>query len=59
KNAWHIGDSLSADIAGAKAAGVAAVWLNRSALARPDGAPVPDHEIRSLSELTALLGAAR
>jgi putative hydrolase of the HAD superfamily len=52
---WHVGDSLAADVAGAKAAGLGAVWLNRGGLAlRPDDPP-PDREIRSLRELTDLL----
>ena len=29
-NIWHIGNSLESDVAGAKAAGLFAVWLNRS-----------------------------
>lgn len=45
--ALHVGDSLEEDVAGARAAGVAAVWLNRS------GAPVPPgiRAIASLDEL--------
>jgi len=50
-DAWHVGDSLLTDVAGALAAGITAVWLNRSGLARQDGAPVPDLEITSLAEL--------
>jgi HAD superfamily hydrolase (TIGR01549 family) len=55
-DAWHVGDNLASDIAGAKAAGLTAVWLNRDGVTRADGQPQPDHEIRSLSELPALLG---
>ncbi len=54
---WHVGDSLRSDVAGAKAAGVTAVWLNRGGLSRKAGDPKPDHEIRSLRELPALLAA--
>ena len=32
----HVGDSLTADVAGAQAAGIAAIWVNRR------GRPVPD-----------------
>jgi HAD superfamily hydrolase (TIGR01549 family) len=54
--AWHVGDSLGADIAGARNAGLAAaVWLNRSGAALPAGAAVPTHEIRSLRDVLALL----
>lgn len=56
EEAWHVGDNPSADVAGAKAAGLTAVWLNREGVARDDTQPRPDHEIASLSELPALLG---
>ena len=52
---WHVGDSLSSDVAGARATGLTAVWLNRSGLARAADDPEPDIEIRSLSELIPLL----
>jgi len=55
KNVWHVGDSLTTDVAGAKAAGLTAVWLNRSGRIRRGGDPEPDLEIRSLSNLTGLL----
>lgn len=55
---WHVGDSLRADIAGAKAAGLTAVWLNRDRLHWKQGDPEPDHEIQSLWELTELLSAS-
>jgi len=52
ESAWHIGDSLSADVAGAKAAGLgAAVWLNRNGAVRTAAEPQPDLEIASLTEL--------
>ena len=35
--ALHVGDSLEHDIAGARAAGIAAVWLNRDGAAAPTG----------------------
>jgi putative hydrolase of the HAD superfamily len=53
--ACHVGDSLAADVAGARNAGITAVWLNRQRLGRPPGAPQPDHEIESLAELEALV----
>lgn len=55
ENVWHVGDSLTTDVAGAKAAGLTAVWLNRSGLVRSEGDPEPDVEIRSLSNLIAFL----
>jgi putative hydrolase of the HAD superfamily len=36
-DALHVGDSLDADVAGAQAAGIEAVWLNRSGEAVPGG----------------------
>ena len=50
-DAWHLGDSLERDIAGARAAGMTAVWINRAGAERMPGEPVPDLEIRSLSQL--------
>ena len=54
---WHVGDNLATDVAGAKGSGLTAVWLNRSRAARKPGAPEPDIEIASLSELAALMRA--
>jgi len=54
-SAWHVGDSLQTDVAGAKAAGLTAVWLNRHGIERKTGDPEPDLEIASLTELLALL----
>jgi len=52
---WHVGDSLTTDVAGAKAAGLTAVWLNRDGANREHGQAEPDLEIRSLTELPPLL----
>lgn len=46
--ALHVGDSLEEDVAGARAAGIAALWLNRDGLAAPPGVSM----IRSLDELS-------
>ncbi len=54
-NAWHVGDSLRTDVGGARAAGIAAVWLNRRALARQEADPEPDLEIHTLSDLMRFL----
>ena len=48
--AVHVGNSLRADVAGAQAAGVTAVWLSGTE-ARADA--TPDHTIESMRELTA------
>lgn len=55
ENVWHVGDSLQTDVAGARAAGLTAVWLNRDRVPRKNGDPRPDHEIRSLRELASRL----
>lgn len=52
---WHVGDDLQTDVAGARAAKVTAVWLNRSREARQSRDPVPDLEVASLRELADLL----
>lgn len=50
---YHVGNSLSSDVAGAKAAGVGAVWL-ADGTERPE--PEPDHTVASLAELPPALG---
>ena len=46
--AVHVGNSLESDVAGAKAAGVGAVWLRNGESA---GDAVPDYTVDSLAEL--------
>ena len=53
---WHVGDSLATDVAGAKAAGLTAIWLNRGGVKREQGQQEPDFEIQTLTELPPLLG---
>ncbi len=53
-DAVYVGDSLVDDVAGARAAGMRAVWVNRSGAANPT-AIVPDAEVRSLLELAEVL----
>jgi FMN phosphatase YigB (HAD superfamily) len=55
EHVWHVGDEALTDVAGAHAAGLSAVWLNRNGRRWSSGIARPDHEIRSLSELPALL----
>ncbi|HXW84568.1 MAG TPA: HAD family hydrolase [Candidatus Binataceae bacterium] len=52
---WHVGDNLAADVAGAKAAGLVAIWINRNGRVRQETDPTPDLEIQSLSEMAAIL----
>ena len=51
----HVGDSIEADVLGARRAGIASVWLNRQGL-RNDTGVEPDYEITSLAELLTLCG---
>jgi putative hydrolase of the HAD superfamily len=56
QEAWHIGDSLGSDVAGARNAGLdAAVWLNRHGHIRAESDPEPHHEVESLRAFVALL----
>lgn len=49
-----VGDSLEADIAGAKAAGMRSVWINRQCLPLPTDGPRPDWTITTLAEVQRL-----
>ncbi len=53
---WHVGDSLRLDVAGAKAAGINAVWLNRRSTVLRQDDPQPDLEVASLDALVEHLG---
>jgi HAD superfamily hydrolase (TIGR01549 family) len=52
-----IGDSPEFDIAGARAAGIRAVWINRTGGPWP-GSPPPPLTVCSFAEIAALLGAS-
>ena len=52
---WHVGDNPMTDVAGARAAGMSAIWLNRTARSRAEQEPESHAEIRSLHELATLL----
>jgi putative hydrolase of the HAD superfamily len=54
QEAVMIGDNLTRDIAGAVAAGMKAVWINRHRQMRPD-TQIEFHEVESLLALPALL----
>ncbi|MBM3959971.1 MAG: HAD family hydrolase [SAR202 cluster bacterium] len=53
--AVHVGDSLHADITGARNAGLKSVWVNRGGEVLPAGSHAPDLEIRTLAELPAAI----
>ena len=50
-----VGDSMNADIQGAKNAGIATCWLNPN---RKPATIFPDYQIESLTQLEALLEKA-
>ncbi|HSC82636.1 MAG TPA: HAD family hydrolase [Pseudomonas sp.] len=58
EQAVHIGDHPSDDIAGARAAGLRAIWFNPQGKVW-EGEQPPDAQIRSLAELPALLHGGR
>jgi len=54
---YHVGNSLSSDVAGARAAGVGAVWLADEPSAGPTAPePEPDHTVSTLSAVPSVLG---
>lgn len=55
--AMYVGDTPRLDVAGARDAGMRAVWLNRRELTWPDDLAPPAYTIDSLLELTDLIGA--
>lgn len=57
ERAIFIGDSPEFDIAGARASGIPAVWVNRTGQPWAHVGPEPDHEVTSLTALHALLRA--
>ena len=55
-DAVFVGDSAEFDMAGARAAGIASVWVNRNDLPWTESGPRPARQIRSLGELPRLVG---
>jgi len=54
-DAWHVGDNLAMDVAGANATGVSSVWLNRQCLPAGQSEHTPTFEIHSLDALATLM----
>ncbi|UCC68946.1 MAG: HAD family hydrolase [Armatimonadota bacterium] len=50
-----VGDSLKADIAGARAAGMRSVWINREGLPLPAGGPRPDWSGEGLRKVVRIV----
>jgi putative hydrolase of the HAD superfamily len=55
REAVMIGDSLNRDIAGARAAGIRTIWINRYNRTLSDSHAVPDVQLTDLRELPTLL----
>lgn len=53
----HAGDDPHTDVDGARALGMAAIWVNRDARRWPAGLAPAGHVVRDLHELAELLGA--
>ena len=49
------GDSLAADVAGARAARMTSAWVNREGAVLPPDGPQPDHVAKSLLEVLGIL----
>jgi HAD superfamily hydrolase (TIGR01549 family) len=56
EEAVFVGDSAEFDMAGAQAAGIPTVWLNRHQRPWTEPGPPPTRQIRTLAELPQLLG---
>ena len=54
----HVGDHPETDIDGARKAGLSTVWMNRVSAVWPEHLAAPDAEVKSMTELAELLGAA-
>lgn len=55
----HVGDSLPADVEGAKRLGMRTAWVNRAGLRRGPADPVPDFELRDLRPLPEIVERLR
>jgi FMN hydrolase / 5-amino-6-(5-phospho-D-ribitylamino)uracil phosphatase len=56
--AIFVGDSVEFDMAGARAAGIPTVWVNRHRRPWSGPGPLPTRQIRTLADLPRLLGVA-
>lgn len=53
--ALHVGDSVRADVLGARNAGLPSAWVNRSGQPWPDGTEPPEFQVHTLEELERCL----
>jgi FMN phosphatase YigB (HAD superfamily) len=54
EKAVYVGDDLARDVAGARAAGLASVWVSHGRERDPALNPAPDREVASLLDLDGL-----
>lgn len=59
EEAVYVGDDPERDVAGARGAGLHAVWFNPNSRAYPPGLPPPDYVSASLEDIAAFLLAGR
>ncbi len=57
EGAVMIGDSLSRDVAGARAAGLRSIWVDRGGARPRPGDAVPDARVTALNQIRSCLGA--
>lgn len=56
RDVLHVGDSITADVRGAKALGIPVMWLNRRQARLPENSPRPDHIAADLTAMLSMLG---
>jgi putative hydrolase of the HAD superfamily len=59
RHAVMVGNDLTRDIRGARQAGIAGIWVNRTGATYVAGDTMPDAEIRSLRELVQIFRTPR
>ena len=55
EEAVQVGDTLQEDVLGAKLVGMRTVWVSRAGAPRIRQGPSPDHQVRDLRELVAIV----
>ena len=55
---WYVGDNPAADVAGARAYGLHAVWLNANGHTYPEDLPPPTAQIEHLDALAGVIRGA-
>lgn len=58
EHVWYVGDSPRDDIAGAKDAGLRAIWYNAEARSYPEDLPPPDAVVTNIGEIATIVAGA-